>query len=259
MAMSRLSRVVLMFLLELSIQGRAPAAAVKPPFPHEPLGVGNGCFVESVCFYDDFQEIFGPEPWVRVLQWGAQENEQVVAGHAVTVFELKGRLWAWDINFGFLPLDVPMDFREDLTRVAPLVWARYPRIKPSYPLYRYDASPQQPEEHLPEVLATHEVAAFRDATRAGARLGAHRPVNVVQFSYIDDNGGTQQSAAAVFIFNGRVCVYFPERGTIPFILVYRSIFNLRQLQQAFRNIYPGAFALKSLNYPGSGPAGANEP
>lgn len=233
---------VLFFLLLLPV----PAAGVKPPFVHEPLGVANGCFVESVCLYDQFQEIHGQEPWVRVLQWGAKEDEQVVAGHAVAVFELEGQLWAWDINFGFKPLEVPLGFREDIARVAAPIVARYPGIVPQYPLYRFD-SPQPAEVHPPEVLATHEVPAFRDATLAGARLAAHRPVNVVQFSYVE-NGELQQSAATVFIFNGRVCVYFPDRGTIPFILAYRSIINLRQLQDAFRKIYPGAFALKSLNY-----------
>ncbi len=53
-----------------------------------------------------------------------------------------------------------------------------------------------------------------------------------------------------------MCVYFPERGTYPFILQNRSIFTLRQLQQAFRKVYPGAFALQSLNYPEPAPVSA---
>jgi len=245
--------MALAILTALSFQGRAQADRVKPPFPHETLGLGNGCFVESVCFYDHYQEIFGADPWVRVLQWGAKENDETASGHAVAVFELRGQLWAWDINFGFLPLDVPLDFRDDAARVASRIVTKYPGIVPQYPLYRYDAAPQQPEAHLPEVLATHEVAAFRDATLAGARLGAHRPVNVVQFSYVDGSGATLQSAAAVFIFNGKVCVYFPEHGTYPFTMLHVTIFNLRQLQQAIRRQYPGAFSLKSLNYPQAAP------
>ncbi len=256
-AMNRFHRAALALSIALSVPGQALAAGVKPPFPHETIGVGNGCFVESVCFYDHFQDLFGPDPWVRVLQWGAKENDEVVTGHAVAVFELKGRLWAWDVNFGFLPLDVPLDFRDDVARVAAPVVAKYPGIVPMYPIYRYNGSLQRPEAHLPEVLATNEVAAFRDATLAGARLGAHRPVNVVQFSYVDGLGATQPSAATVFIFNGKVCVYFPERGTYPFILQNRSIFNLRQLQQAFRKVYPGAFALQSLNYPEPAPVSAD--
>ncbi|HXC02373.1 MAG TPA: hypothetical protein VNU49_06950 [Opitutaceae bacterium] len=235
----------------------SPFARVKPPFPQETLGVGNGCFVESVCFYDHFQEIFGAEPWVRVLQWGAKENDQTVAGHAVTVFELRGKLWAWDINFGFLPLDLPLVSKDDIAGVASLLVAKYPGIVPQHLIYRYDAAPQPPETHLPEVLATHEVRAFRDATLVGARLGAHRPVNVMQFSYVTGSGATRQSAATVFIFNGKVCIYFPEHGTFPFNLPNLTLFNLQQLQWAIRKVYPGAFDLKSLNYPAPGHVSAD--
>jgi hypothetical protein len=255
--MNRFLWMALAILIALSVQGRAQAVRVKPPFPHETLGLSNGCFVESVCFYDHYREIFGVDPWVRVLQWGAKENDETVAGHAVAVFELSGQLWAWDINFGFLPLDVPLESRDDVARVASPIVAKYPGIVPQYPLYRYDAAPQPPEAHLPEVLATHEVAAFRDATLAGTRLGAHRPVNVVQFSYVDGSGATLPSAATVFVFNGKVCVYFPERGTYPFILPHVTVLNLRQLQPAFRRVYPGAFDLKSLNYPQAAPVSAD--
>ncbi len=255
--MLRFPRITLVILLALCVQGRAQADRVKPPFPQETLGVGNGCFVESVCCYDHYQEIFGAEPWVRVLQWGAKENDQLVAGHAVAVFELRGKLWSWDVNFGFLPLEVPLDFREDIARVASPIVAKYPGLVPQHLTYHYDAARQQPEGHLPEVLATHQVRAFRDATLVGARLGAHRPVNVMQFSYVDGSGATLKSAATVFIFDGKVCIYFPERGTFPFILPNLTIFNLRQLQWAIRKDYPGAFDLESRNYPQPGHVSAD--
>ncbi|HXB01727.1 MAG TPA: hypothetical protein VNV15_02780 [Opitutaceae bacterium] len=235
----------------------SPAARVKRPFPHETLGVGNGCFVESVCFYDHYQEIFGADPWVRVLQWGAKENDVTVSGHAVAVFELREQLWAWDVNFGFMPLNVPLDSKGDIAQVASPLVTKYPGIVPQHLAYRCDVAPQPPETHLPEVLATHEVRAFRDATLAGARLGAHRPVNVMQFSYVDDSGATLQSAATVFIFNGKVCIYFPEHGTFPFNLPNLTIFNLQQLQWAIRRVYPGAYDLKSLNYPQPGHVSAD--
>jgi len=240
-------------LAALMLTGAAAGtSAVKPPFPHEPLGVDNGCFVESVCFYDDFQDKFGTDPWIRVLQWGAKDGEAVTTGHAVAVFELKGRLWAWDINFGFLPLDVPLDARENIGQVTPPILARYPGIVPQYPLYFQDMV-QAPEPHPPEAQIMNEERAFRDASLAAARLAAHRPVNLVQFTYVE-NGETRQSVATVFIFGGRVCVYFPERGTIPFILSQRSILNLWQLRYAFGRVYTGANSLKSLNY-GSTQAG----
>lgn len=231
----------------LALAGRsAEVKGVKPPFPYEPLGVSNGCFVESVCFYDHVHDFFGTDSWVRVLQWGAKDGEVLTTGHAVAVFELKGRLWAWDINFGFMPLDLPLDSRENIAQITPPILARYPGIVPQYPLYFLDFA-QQPEAHPPEVLATNEELAFRDATLAGARLAAHRPVNVVQFSYVE-HGETRQSAATVFVFGSRVCAYFPERGTYPFILAQRSILNLWQLRYAFNRVYPGASSLKSLNY-----------
>jgi trehalose utilization protein len=135
--------------------------------------------------------------------------------------------------------------------------AKYPGIVPQYPLYRYEVAPQQPEAHLPEVLATSEVAAFRDATLAGARLGLHRPVNVMQFSYVDGSGATLPSAATVFIFNGKVCIYFPEHGTYPFNFPNLTIYNLPQLQWAIRKVYPGAFDLKSLNDSPAAPVSAD--
>jgi trehalose utilization protein len=156
-----------------------------------------------------------------------------------------------------MPLDVPLDFRDDLARVASPIVAKYPGIVPQYPLYRYEVAPQQPEAHLPEVLATSEVAAFRDATLAGARLGLHRPVNVMQFSYVDGSGATLPSAATVFIFNGKVCIYFPEHGTYPFNFPNLTIYNLPQLQWAIRKVYPGAFDLKSLNDSPAAPVSAD--
>jgi len=229
--------------------------AVKPPFAHETLGAGNDCVVESVFFYDHFKEVFGADPWVRVLQWGAKENDAVVSGHAVAVFELQGQLWSWDINYGFMPLDVPPESKENIAMVMAPIVARYPDIEPYFPMYGQDSS-QQPEAHLPEVLATNEVPAIREATLAGARLGAHRPVNVVQFSYGDGSGAKQQSAATAFIFNGQVCVYFPERGTYRFIFQNLTVLNMPQLRWAVHRVFPGASDLHSLNYPGSEPVSA---
>jgi hypothetical protein len=230
--------------------------ALKPPFAHETLGAGNDCVVESVYFYDHFKEVFGADPWVRVLQWGAKENDEVVSGHAVVVFELQGQLWAWDINFGFMPLDVPPESKENIALVMAPIVAKYPNIQPYFPMYRQDFS-QQPEEHLPEVLATNDVQAIREATLAGARLGAHRPVNVLQFSYPDGSGGKVQMAATVFIFNGQVCIYFPERGTYRFKFPNLTVLNMQQLLWAIYRVYPTASEIHSLNYPGSAPVSAD--
>ena len=230
-------------LLCLAWGARACAAGAPPPFPHESLNVANGCLVESIFFYDQFRERFGGDAWVRVLQWGAKEEDEVVAGHAVAVFVYHDRLWAWDVNYGYLPLDLPVTQREDVARVSPLILVKYPRITARYPLYRFDF-PQEPDPNPPTARPLDESSAVRDASVVAAKLAAHRPVNLVQFSYVEA-GETRQSAAAVFQFHGRYCVYTPEEGTTPF-LAQGSIRNLRLIQLALRRIHPGAFAVKPL-------------
>lgn len=217
---------------------------VPPPFPHARLDVANGCLVESVCFYDEFRERFGAEAWVRVLQWGAKEDEEVVAGHALAVFELRGQLWTWDVNFGFHPLNVPPIQRDDVDQIAPLVLVKYPHITPRYPLYRFDF-PQEPAAKPPATMLLNDNAAFRDASLVAEKLARHRPVNLVQYSYVVE-GETKTSAAAVFLFHGRVWIYCPDIGTVPFLARQKTVENLRQIQDCLRRLHPGAFAVKAL-------------
>ena len=94
-------------------EARTPAEKPPPPpLQHPTMGVENGCFVESVVFSDAFQEKYGSTAWVRLLQWGATEEEEVVAGHAVAVCQVRDRLWCWDINSGFSVLPVPPALRD---------------------------------------------------------------------------------------------------------------------------------------------------
>ena len=242
---SRVNRIVVpLVYLPLLVAALGAASPPAPLFRHEPLNVANGCFVESVYFYDQFQERFGGNAWVRVLQWGAQENDETVAGHAVAVFLHNDRLWVWDVNHGFLPLDLPPAQREEVDRISPLILARYPRITPRYPLYRFDF-PQAPAATAPTVLLLDENSAFRDASVVAARLARHRPVNLLQYSYIDGDQ-TKTSAAAIFLFHGRLCVYFPESGTVPFLTRLKTVENLRQIQECLRRLHAGAFAVKPL-------------
>jgi len=221
-------------------------AAEKPPLQYVPMGVANGCFVESVAFYDTLHDTFGSDAWCRVLQWGAQEDEEIVAGHAVAVFEQRGRLWCWDLNRGFTALSVEPAQREEVEKVAAPILAKYPRITAFFPLYRYDfeqAPDPAPPDESRAVMQTDPV--FRDALLAGARLAKHRTVNVVQFSFVAE-GETRQSAATVFVFHGRLCIYFPERGTVPFRSHALAVQNLRLIQEAIRQQYRGAQSLKPL-------------
>ncbi|MDD2764359.1 MAG: hypothetical protein PHE83_10335 [Opitutaceae bacterium] len=185
----------------------AAAGSPAPPFLHARLNVANGCLVESVYFYDQFRERFGEDAWVRVLQWGAREADEVVAGHAVAVFELKDRLWTWDINYGFFPLDLPPAQREDVPRVSPQVLVKYPRITPRYPLYRFDF-PQPPEADPPVAALLDEDSARRDASLVAEKLARHRPVKLVQFSYVVDGASKQGAREADEVVAGHAVAVF---------------------------------------------------
>lgn len=225
----------------LLARAAAPAKAEKPPLAHEMMGVANGCFVESIAFLDHWQEAFGAESWARMLQWGAKEDEELVAGHAVAVCEAKGKLWCWDINFGWKPVPGDAGQRENVEAVAASILARYPKVTARFPLFRVDF-PQPPSASPPAAQPGAENPSVRDASLVGERLAKHRPVNVVRFT----RSGGGESAAVIFTFNGRYCVYVPEVGTTPFVHVRGGVENLRLAQQALNRIAPGATALKKL-------------
>jgi hypothetical protein len=242
---ARVPRTALALVFFACLLALLPAAEKPaPPFQHERLNVANSCLVESIYFYDQFCERFGDGAWVRVLQWGAKEDDEVVAGHAVAVFELKGRLWAWDINYGFLPLDLPPAHREEIEKVSPLILVKYPRITARFPLYRFDF-PQRAGANAPAAMLLNENSSFRDASVVAEKLARCRPVNLVQYSYVKD-GRVVTAAAAAFLFHGRLCVYFPEAGTVPFLTRQKTVDNLRQLQECLRRVHAGAFGLKPL-------------
>src|SRR4051812_7325566 len=94
------SRLVNAVLLAGGV-ARSSSGTQKPPLAHDMMGVANGCFVESIVFLDHWRETFGGESWARMVQWGAKEDAEVVAGHAVAVCEARGKFWCWDINFGW--------------------------------------------------------------------------------------------------------------------------------------------------------------
>jgi hypothetical protein len=237
-------RTLNLFALGFSIFARlSGATAEKPPLQHEMMGVANGCFVETIAFLDHWQERFGGDAWARMLQWGAKADEEVVAGHAVAVCDAKGKLWCWDINFGWKPVPVDAAQREDTQVVSASVLARYPKISAFFPVYRADVL-QAAMESPPAAQATSDNASIRDASLVGERLARHRAVNVVRFSR-QVGGDTIESAAAVFLFNGRYCVYVPEVGTIPF-RTRGGVENLRLILECLRRMAPGAMNVRKL-------------
>ena len=226
-----------------AVTGGAAPPAEPPPLANASLGVANGCFVESVLFCDAFIDKYGASAWCRVLHWGAQEDAEVVAGHAVAVCEVRGKLWSWDVNFGFAPLDAEPAKKESVALIAAPLIAEYPRINAFLPAYAQE-TPQTAMPSPPVEAGDPENPEMHDASRVATRLAAHRPVNLVQFTYPND-GKTLTGAACAFVFNGRLCVYFPSQGTVPFRTTALSVANLRQLQEIIRRIFPGAGNLKA--------------
>ena len=103
-----------------------PLAAEGPPLAHERLGVSNGCFVESVALIDSFNETFGSDGWARLLKWGAQKDDEDVQGHAVAVCQSDGKLWCWDVNFGWRELKNSVDEKEQAELISPALTVCYP-------------------------------------------------------------------------------------------------------------------------------------
>lgn len=218
-------------------------AASPAPFRYARMGVANGCFVESVALGDELRTRFGADTWYRLLQWGAKDGDDVVVGHAVMVFEHRGKLWAYDINHAFTALDVPPAQRDDVAAVAKQVTAPYvDKITPRFPIYREDF-PQAPDPSPRVVSSDVEENDIRDAGLVAEGLAKSRPVTLVEFSY-PKGEETQRGAAVAFIYNGRLCVYSPAYGTVPFRVQAISVKNLRQLQELVRRIHPAAANFK---------------
>lgn len=230
------------FLLCLSPLARA-APAEKPPVQHAMLGVANGCFVETVAFLDRWKDAQGADAWARLLQWGAREDEEVVMGHAVAVCEARGVLWCWDSNFGWTKLGIESAQRDHAEIVATPILKRYPKVTARFPTYRFDF-PQNPSITPPAAQLTSTNTAIRDASIVASQLAKKRPVNLVQFSYGPDEA-KRESAAAVFVFHGRYCVYIPEIGTVPF-RVRGDVGNVRMIQDLLRRAFPNVSGVKKI-------------
>ncbi|MDO8539700.1 MAG: hypothetical protein Q7S40_04605 [Opitutaceae bacterium] len=218
-------------------------AAEKPPLNHPLMAVSNGCFVETVAFLDHWKQDKGGETWARMLQWGAKPEDEVPIGHAVAICESAGALWCWDINHGWRRLPADPGQRENVDVVAAPILAKYPKTTARYPTYRFDF-PQAASATPPAAQPANPNHALRDASIVGAQLARTRPVNVVRFSH-GSGEEKRESAAAVFVFHGRYCIYVPEIGTVPF-RTRGSVENLQLIQQALRRMFPGVGAVRKL-------------
>ncbi|MFT3831260.1 MAG: hypothetical protein QM691_16300 [Opitutaceae bacterium] len=190
--------------------------AAKTPFKFDRLNVENSCFVDSVRFADAYlggREAKGSR-WVRVLRWGnLAEDDAAGPGHAVAVFQWRGALFVYDINFGVRKLSVPTERREDRREVEAAVFSLYPQFKQTGAALLDDSWTTR----RPALLGADDGAvtpSYRDAYRAAKILSKQREVRLVRFSYRDKRGERRESAAAVFLYGRKLCVYVPERGTV---------------------------------------------
>lgn len=222
----------------------------NPPFAYERLNVANGCFVESVACFDAFHEAFGDRGWVRVLQWGAKEDEVVVAGHAVLVFEASEGLWCWDVNRGWMPLSVAPAEKENAATVAGPIVANYPRVTALYPMYWND-EPPGPGQPPPGAATGETSQGWQPARVVAERLARHRPVNLVEYA-MPGSGDATAGEAVVFAFGGRLCVYTPERGTTLF-RAHGSVWNVRLVMEMIHRIVPGSGQIRSIALAAPGP------
>lgn len=183
------------------------------PFMFKETGTANGCFIEAVRFHDEyFRNRRSRDGWLRVLNWGVKDGFTVAHGHAVAVFEWQGRLAIFDINGGVIPLAVDPAFRNDLTEVGPMIFRRYPRYETTGAEYLIDIHRrQQPGLKIPRDFP--KAPKFHPLLRAARSIARHRLVQVYRFAY---NAGAQEveSAAIVFMFDGQLCIYVAEKGTI---------------------------------------------
>jgi hypothetical protein len=69
-------------------------------------------------------------------------------------------------------------------------------------------------------------------------------VSVVEFSYLD-KGVRQSSAVAIFVYGGRLCVYFPNKGTHISKSLVRVLTDLRAARAVIERVYAGATDIKT--------------
>ena len=206
------------------------------PFMFKRTDAANGCFIEAVRFHDQyFNNRRSRDGWLRVLNWGVKDGFTISQGHAVAVFEWKGRLLIYDINGGVIPLGVDPALRNDLTEVGPANFRRYPRYETTGAEYLIDIHRRQ----QPGLILPHDfpkAPKFHPLLRAAKAIARHRTVQVYRFTYT--SGGREiESAALAFMFDGQLCLYVAEKGTLVNSGLLARIDNTRfiraRLERAF--------------------------
>lgn len=183
------------------------------PFMFATTGLPNGCLIEAVRFHDEyFSNPRSRGGWLRVLQWGSKEALTVSPGHAAAVFEWQGRLAVFDVNHGVFPIPVNPAHKSDIHEVGPPIYARSPGFDPTTPEYLIDSRRRQtPGLDIPKDFPN--APKYHPLLRAAKSIARQRGVRVIRFVYTSD-GEEIESAAMVFVFDGQLCIYVREKGTL---------------------------------------------
>ena len=74
---------------------------------YQPADLPNSCMLESVVFADWFmtREFDGPKSWAQAVFITARLQGRKF-DHAVALFQLEGKLYLWDVEWGVLPLSI---------------------------------------------------------------------------------------------------------------------------------------------------------
>ena len=184
------------------------------PDGYSPLQVHNACFVESVHFCDFYgdRRLGGSEGWAKVIEWGERRRDMTVRdGHAVAVYELKNKLWCYDINHGFSPIATPVGRRADLAAVTPKIIGRYSELD-IVGIHYVDELTQPADKPAVDYTKGATTMDLDEALHVAVELGKFRPVRVVEFIAPRDSY-LRPFAATVFKYGTKLCLYSSWTGT----------------------------------------------
>ena len=216
------------------------------PRSYRPLSVRNSCFVEAIHFCDFYaaRQVGGLESWAKVLEWGSLKKDSTIrGGHAVAIYQLRDKLWVYDINSGFHSLSPAATKKQDLQLITPQIFLRYPELKPINVNYMDERS-QLPEKNAPVyIVRAATTQELHDALKVAVELGRFRPVRVVEFIAPVDSY-LRPCAATIFKYGEKLCLYSPLAGTRALPAPPEGIDNLVVAQALVLSAYPDAKDVK---------------
>ena len=118
---------IFLILLILKINAYSQSLAYAP----------NSCLVNSITIYEDISKEFrGKNIWNNILIFAleleSEDGKPIIAGHAVSIFNWKGKYFVYDVNKGSFSLKTKLDLTQNPKLVAEIL---YPNTKIKYATY----------------------------------------------------------------------------------------------------------------------------